>query len=160
VIQETYLMAARKVEPYLRGEQRLPFSLWLRRVAADALHEVQRRHLDAQARDVRRELSPEDLAGAVSSESMAHVFVTDLTSPTQAAERSERKALVQRALDELEERDREIIALRFFERLTSHESARVLEISEVAARKRFTRAIARFRSLLGDLFAGEAPPRR
>lgn len=144
VLQDAYLRAERKLEPYL-ADTRLPFFLWLRRMAGDALHDLHRRHLDAEGRDARMEVSPKDVAVGVTSESLAHFYLADRTSPSQAAQRSERKALVEAAIARLDEKDREIIALRFFEQLSSRETAQILGIEEEAARKRFTRAISRFR---------------
>ncbi len=65
-----------------------------------------------------------------------------------AAERQERKAKLEIALDEIEEIDREVLALRHFEQLSNAETASLLELSETAASNRYIRALKRLKSVL------------
>ena len=46
--------------------------------------------------------------------------------------------------------DREVIALRHFEELTSGEAAQVLGIGEAAVSKRYLRALERLREMLSE----------
>jgi RNA polymerase sigma-70 factor (ECF subfamily) len=50
--------------------------------------------------------------------------------------------------------DREVLALRHFEQLTTAEAARVLGISDAAAGKRYVRALERLREMLLHEFGG------
>jgi len=45
--------------------------------------------------------------------------------------------------------DREVLALRHFERLSRAEIAQLLEVSEAAAGKRYIRALERLKKVLG-----------
>ena len=72
-------------------------------------------------------------------------------SRTQAAVRAERLLRLQEALNALEPLDREILSLRHFEELTHAEAARVLEIEEAAAAKRYIRALKRLKDVLTAL---------
>ena len=150
VMQEAFLDAAKRLNTYLK-EPRLPPFLWLRRIVAQKLHDLHRFHRGAKVRDARRE-SPLPLGGAgppASSAAMSAELIKEGTSPSDAAVRAERKLSVQSALEGLDAIDREILALRYYERLTSAEAAQVLGISTVAAGKRYERALGRLRKTIG-----------
>jgi RNA polymerase sigma-70 factor (ECF subfamily) len=89
-----------------------------------------------------------------SSAALAAQLLGKHTSPTQAAVRAERLLRLQEALNTLDPVDREILALRHFEELTSAEAARVLEVEEVAAAKRYVRALRRLKKILAALPGG------
>ena len=55
---------------------------------------------------------------------------------------------MRRVLDELSERDREVLVLRHFEELGNAEVAALLGIQPPAASKRYVRALARLREIL------------
>ena len=55
---------------------------------------------------------------------------------------------IQEALNTLDPLDREILSLRHFEELTHAEPARVLDIQEAAAAKRYIRALKRLKHVL------------
>ena len=50
--------------------------------------------------------------------------------------------------------DREVLALRHFEHLTNSETARVLDIQEAAASKRYIRALKRLKEILASMPGG------
>ena len=52
------------------------------------------------------------------------------------------------ALDDMDEIDREVLALRHFEELTNNEVAQVLGIQKSAASNRYIRALKRLREVL------------
>jgi RNA polymerase sigma factor (sigma-70 family) len=60
---------------------------------------------------------------------------------------------MRQALGLLKPEDREILCLRFFDQLTTVEMAHVLDLSEVAVRQRYARALRRLRDLWQKLFA-------
>ena len=64
--------------------------------------------------------------------------------------RKERRQRVRAALDELADGDREVLVLRFLERLTTSETAAILGVSENAVRLRHMRALTRLRDRLGE----------
>ena len=65
--------------------------------------------------------------------------------------RAERKIRLQEALNTLEPMDREVLALRHFEQLTTPEVAQVLGIKEAAASKRYIRAWKKLQEFLTSL---------
>jgi RNA polymerase sigma-70 factor (ECF subfamily) len=73
------------------------------------------------------------------------------TSPTQPAQRAERTLRVQEALNNLDAIDREVLALRQFEKLGRAEAAPVLGISEEAGAKWYPRALTRLKDLLATM---------
>jgi RNA polymerase sigma-70 factor (ECF subfamily) len=91
---------------------------------------------------------------AASSAALASMLLGRLTSPTQAAVRAERLSRVQKALNALDEGDREILALRHFELLSRNEAAEVLGISEEAGAKRYLRALKRIKEILAGMPGG------
>ena len=148
IVQDAFFEAAKRLEDYL--EQRpMPFRIWLRRIAAQKLVDVHRRHLGAEARDARREISYyPHRALAVDSEALSEHLIASVSSPSEMAQRAERKAKLAQVLDGLEPIDREIIAMRHFEQLTNAETACELGIQESAASKRYVRALHRLAELL------------
>jgi RNA polymerase sigma-70 factor, ECF subfamily len=151
VLQEGFVDAVARFPGYL-ADPKLPLFLWLRLVMGERLAKVHRDHLGAQIRDANREVSlyrgPMPMA---SSAALAAHLLGKETTPTQAAVRAERLVRLQEALNSLEPLDREILSLRHFEELTHAEAARVLEIGEAAAAKRYIRALKRLKDLLAAL---------
>jgi RNA polymerase sigma-70 factor (ECF subfamily) len=155
IVQEGFVAAtARRAEFFAQSSQSL--FLWLRWMMGNKLMEVHRHHLDAQMRDVRREVS----YGRCSNLNECHdatrtALVAQLTGgatgPATAAERAELHARLNEALESMDATDREVLALRHYEQLTSAEAAQVLGIQERAAAKRYTRALERLRELLVDM---------
>jgi RNA polymerase sigma-70 factor (ECF subfamily) len=156
VLQEAYLEVHRKLPEYA-ADPRLPPFLWVRHIAGLKLVEVHRRHLGTQARDAGREITlhrgglPE-----ADSASLAAQLMGALTSPSQAVQRAELRLAVQAALAELDPDDREVLALKHFEQLSTAEAAEVLGLSKAGAGHRYVKAVKRLREALERLpgFAG------
>lgn len=143
VVQEVYLEAADRLA---ERDRTLSFLLWLRLLCAQRLAELQRRHLGAARRDVRRE-RPAAGVPVVASNFLERL--TDrLTSPSEAAARDEARSALREALALLSAQDQEILALRHFEQLNGVEAAAELGIDRSAAAKRYTRALRRLQELL------------
>jgi RNA polymerase sigma-70 factor (ECF subfamily) len=151
VVQETWLEVVRRFDEW--RPQPMPLLAWLRFLTSQSLAQAQRRHLGTTMRDAQRDRALGDERPSVSSARAAEEFLASATSPTQAAARSELRARVLTALEELEPIDREIVALRHFEGLSNDEAAVELGIESSAASKRFLRALARLRPLLESLAA-------
>lgn len=154
VIQEVCLAAAQHLHDYI-GRPTTPFFFWLRGIAAHKLQELHRRHLGTPMRDARREVSLHmgGLPGATSA-ALAAQLLGHATRPSEAAVRAEAKVQLQEALNGMDPLDREVLALRHFEQLTNAEAARVLQIKEAAAGKRYLRALERLREILSQLPGG------
>ena len=150
VIQEACLHASRLLPDYLK-DPGLPFYPWLRHLTMLKLSELHRHHLRVQKRDADRELSifHVGVPGA-STALLAAQLLGKLTSPSEAAMREERRARIERVLNAMDARDREILALRHFEQLSTREAALVLGLSKAGAGSRYLRAIGRFRRMLDE----------
>jgi RNA polymerase sigma-70 factor (ECF subfamily) len=148
VIQEASLEAAARLPEYVRNPA-MPFFLWLRLLTGQRLQILHRRHLGARMRDAGREvaLCRGGLPEATSVALAAHLLGRD-TQPSEAAMRAERKIRLEEALNCMDPLDREALALRHFEQLTTAEAAAVLGITPAAAGKRYLRALERLRDIL------------
>jgi RNA polymerase sigma-70 factor (ECF subfamily) len=154
VLQDTYLEASRQLSDYLHNPV-LPFFLWLRQLAGNRLFKLHRRHLTAQARNAGREVSLQKGGFPVaSSAALAAQLLGRECRPSEAAVRAELKLRLQEALNVMDPLDREALVLRHFEQLTTTEAARVLEISEAAAGKRYLRAVVRLKDILAQMPGG------
>jgi RNA polymerase sigma-70 factor (ECF subfamily) len=153
VVQEAWLEVARRFARWSATESP-PFRVWLRLTTSQALAQAQRRHFEAGARDVRLEVGDAASRPSVSAANAADAFVATATSPSQAAGRAELRARVLEALEQLDDVDREIVALRQFEGLTNEEAAAELAIEPAAASKRFARALVRLQPALKALDPG------
>lgn len=149
VIQEAFVEVARRMEEY-RAKRPLPFFLWVRLITGQKLLEFHRRHLAAGVRDVGREVTPGSIPSA-SSASLAERFVDPTPSPANKVARNETLARVRKAIEGLEELDREILALRYFEGLSIEEAATVLELSPSSAKRRHLHALHALRALRAEL---------
>ncbi len=151
VLQESFLEISRKLPDYVR-EPQLPFFLWLRHLTGLKLAEVHRRHLGTQMRNADREVSlhrgglPE-----ADSASLAAQLLGKLTTPSQAAVKAEQRIYVQEALNSMDPVDREVLALKHFEQLSTAEIAEVLGLSKAGAGSRYLRAIKRLREILSRI---------
>jgi len=151
VLQESYLEISKHLDEYLK-EPSTPFFLWLRNMTALKLAEVHRRHLGTQLRDADREVTLHrgglPMADSVS---LAAQLLGKLTAPSQAAIKAETRILVQEALNSMDAVDREVLALKHFEQLSTTEIAEVLGLSKAGAGSRYLRAIKRLREILERL---------
>lgn len=150
VLQETYIDVAGRIADYLK-DPRMPFFLWVRFLTAQKLMALHRRHLGAQKRDVRRQVSrgrPE--FPSASSVTLAKYLLAQGTTPTQAIAQGEMRLQLEEALDDMGPADREVLVLRHFEELTNVEAARELGIEPAAASKRYMRALKRLRAVLEE----------
>src|SRR6516162_6697566 len=156
VLQEAYLEAARKLPQYA-ADPHLPVFLWLRHLTGLKLAEVHRRHLGTQLRDADREVTlHRGGLPAVNSVSLAAQLLGKLTTPSQAVIKAETRLLVQEALNSMDPIDREVLALKHFEQLSTSEIAEVLGLSKAGAGSRYLRAIKRLREILSQIPGFEA----
>lgn len=147
VIQEVFTEASRKLAEYARSRP-LPFYPWLRRIAWERLVKLHQRHLYAEKRTAARDAALP--IGDQSSMLLAERLVDTGTSPSRQVLRAELRIRVQEALDQMPERDRELLVLRYLEQLSMAEIAAIMESTEGAVKVRHLRALERFRKVLGD----------
>lgn len=148
VIQETFVRAANRIDSFLEKDD-MPFFVWLRLEVNQKLHEIHRHHFGAGKRDIRKEMNiGSNRDSAKTSMALAAHIVAQLTSPSRLIERAEQIAMLEKTLNEMNELDREVIALRHFEELSNIETAKTLDIEPAAASKRYLRALKRLKEIM------------
>ena len=157
IVQSVLFEAAQKMVVACKNQPER-FYPWLRQLAWDQLARLQRDHVHTQKRSVNREDLP--WRASVADESMmqlAEQLAAKQLGPHSRAVREELRSRVREALEQLPVKDREVLVLRFLERLNIADAAAALEISESAVKSRQFRAIERLSQLLGGLDGGGAP---
>jgi RNA polymerase sigma-70 factor (ECF subfamily) len=151
VLQEAFLDVSNHLGEYA-ADPKLPLYLWLRHITGLKLAEIHRRHLGTQLRDADREVTlhrgglPE-----ADSVSLAAHLLGQFTTPSQAAIKAETRLIVQDALNNMDPTDREVLALKHFEQLSTSEIADVLGMSKAGAGSRYLRAIKRLKEILSQI---------
>lgn len=151
VLQEIFLDASDRIEHFIQTHSGSLF-VWLRMITMQTMANIHRRHIDAQARDARKEQSI--FTGRHYGSGSAGMILQLLghqTSPSRAAMRSERANQLEEAVRSLSSNDSEILTLRHFEQLANHEIAEVLGISPKAASIRYVRALARLKAAIAEV---------
>jgi RNA polymerase sigma-70 factor, ECF subfamily len=134
------------------AERARPLSLWVRELGCRKLAELQS-YGQARGAPEGGGASIGDLtlhAGGLpvaDAESLAARFLGGAVE-SRARERAERRIHLQNALNTLEPLDREVIALKHFERLGFREIAQVLGLTEADAGRRYLDAFRRLREIL------------
>lgn len=151
VLQEAFLAASQRLKHYADSPASSPF-IWLRMIVNQTLVDIHRQHLGAQRRDACRELSIDGAFSAqATSASVAFQLVGVFTSPSGAAARADALGLVQKAIEQMDSIDREVLALRHFEELSNSEVAEALGIEQKAASIRYIRALRRLKEILAQV---------
>jgi len=149
VLQETYVRASQRIESYLKKPD-MPFFVWLRLEANQRMLEIHRFHFGAEKRDIRREVKlqgKQDQGGNTSVQLAAHI-VAQMTSASGVFQKARQIEALEKTLSEMNDTDREVIALRHFEELSNIEAAKVLGIAPEAASKRYIRALKRLKEIM------------
>ena len=149
VLQEVYLDAADRIGHFI-NEHSGSFFVWLRLIATQTMANVRRRHVNAQMRDVRREISMYS-AQHPASTSLALQLLGRLTTPSRAAMREETARQLEQAIERMPAVDREVLTLRHLEELSNKEVAEVLGIQTKAASIRYVRALKRLKDIVADI---------
>lgn len=147
VIQDVYIDAHNRIRHFFRKEG-MSFYIWLRQLTEQRLIDVHRHHLLTEKRNVNLEISLNRRFLASNSTSMAYELAAKMASPSQATLQAELIAQIEKALESMEDLDREVLALRHFEELRNSEVAEVLGLKEAAASNRYVRALSRLRQTL------------
>ena len=157
VLQEGFLEATRRIGEFREPTCQLPFFLWLRFIVLQKLTQLHRHHLGVQARDAARDIPLYHSAGnQATSVVLAAQLLGRVTSPSGAAIREENRRQLEDALRQMEDIDREVLALRHFEQLSNSETANVLKLSQAAASNRYFRAVRRLKHIMEDF--GDCDP--
>lgn len=150
ILQESFLNSAQRIRHFPQDEEVSCF-LWFRLIVQQTLIDVHRRHISAQRRDASRERSIQAPAMAGTSVALAGHLLAGLTSPSGVAVKKENAYILERALESMNEIDREVLALRHFEELTNNEVAELLGITKKAASNRYARALVRLREIMEEI---------
>lgn len=148
ILQEAYLVASRRCDEYLASPT-VSFYVWLRQLTFQQVLAAHRWHF-RQKRDARQELRRRSSVGSTSL-AIAEALIADQTSPSQAMLQAEHLEQLEEAFENLDEIDREVLALRHFEQLGNDEAAEVLGLSKTAASNRYVRAVRRLGLLIRRL---------
>lgn len=150
ILQEAYIEIARRIDEYVEGVP-VSFFVWIRQRTIQTLIDIHRAHF----RDKRDAMRDVPLAvpnyGQTTSLSMARYLADNMTSPSQAAVKSEQSNQLHQALEAMNETDREILAMRHFEHLSNLQVAEVLGITPTAASNRYVRAAAKLSEILKSI---------
>jgi RNA polymerase sigma-70 factor (ECF subfamily) len=135
--------------PEYAVDRKIPFFLWLRMLTSGRLQQLQRTHLGAEMRTAFREAGPSYPALADGSIfNIASHLAGDFTSVDRNLLKAEVQNKLTKALETMEEKDREIVGMRHFEELSTQEIAEVLGLTRSGVLKRYTRAIRRLREVV------------
>lgn len=148
VVQEAFIEVARRAEDFLERPD-VSFYVWVRKLTYQALINLHRRHF-REKRGVAQEVHRRRSTNATTC-SIAAMLIAQQTTPGRAAIREEERLQLHDALDEMEEIDREVVALRHFENMGNNEVAEILEISVTAASNRYVRAMTRLGKIMERL---------
>lgn len=156
VVQEACIEAVKRYSEF-QQQTKMPFYLWLRFLTLQQLMIVHRKHLNVKMRSITNEdRIVGDLITAPNVAALAEMLSGTITSPSSAFQKKELQVRLHAALDALDPKDREILALRHFEQLNTVESAQVLDISEGLASTRYGRALRKLLAVLKELFGSES----
>ena len=147
VLQDTYVRAAQRIDSFLEKPD-MPFIVWLRMEINQRLLEIHRFHFGAEKRDIRREVKITKPDNGATSMALAAHIVAQMTSASGLFEKANQIQALEQTLSEMNELDREVIALRHFEELSNIEAAEVLNIEPSAASKRYLRALKRLKEIM------------
>jgi RNA polymerase sigma-70 factor (ECF subfamily) len=151
ILQEANLVALRRFADFEdRGEG--SFGAWFGKIVDLKIREAIQRHVAADKRCVRREVSRADRCSTANFAGRGH-------TPSQVLIGRETEQAAMDAMARLPERDREVLQLLQVRKLTTTEAATRLGITRDALRQRYARALARFEEMLG-LSSGDDDGRR
>ena len=147
VMQQVYLDALGNIDQFVdRGHD--SFFRWLRRIAVNRICDTDRRAFQTVKRGA--EIRAADLGRDASMINLLDELAGSVTSPSGAANRSDRIRLLRQALDQLTDDQGEVIRLRYLNQLDVAETAAKMDRTERAVRSLCVRALIRLRELLGD----------
>jgi RNA polymerase sigma-70 factor, ECF subfamily len=148
VVQEAMLGAYRDFSKF-RGSSERELLAWLRQILINCLHHAYETHVQAGRRDVRREVSLDQMNRALdrSAVRLEHGLADRGPSPSAPVRERERAVAIADQLAKLKPDDREVIVLRNLQGLPFEEVAERMGRKPGAVRMLWLRAIERFRQV-------------
>ena len=149
VVQDTFFEAHRDFAQF-RGKSTGEFVAWLRRIVVNNILRVVEQHVLAEKRDVRREVSLEEIGRRLeqSTVRLETLLAEEADSPSRCATRHENEIILADALTELPADYREVIVLRHIEGLPFEEVARRMDRTAGAVRMLWLRALKKLRETM------------
>ncbi len=148
VLQDSYIEIAKRVEEF-KAQSDVNFFVWSRQLTWQTVLKANRHHLEVQKRDARREIKLDRASDSGSTAAaMTAVLAMSITSPSSKFAKEEMTRQLHSALEELDETDREVLALRHFEQLSNNEVAEILGLQKTAASNRYIRALGRLKQIM------------
>lgn len=141
IVQEAQLVIANRIVKFAK-QRPTTFRIWIRQEAIEQVIDHQRRHIGAKKRSVKRERSLSDISGLAIARSLVS------NSPSKLARKEETRQQVFELIEQLKERDREVLSMRHAEGLSNKEVADVLQLDVNTCRQRYGRALRRLHVLL------------
>jgi RNA polymerase sigma-70 factor, ECF subfamily len=150
IVQDTFFEAHRDFEQF-RGQSTGEFVAWLRKIVVNNILRVVEQHVLAEKRDVRREVSLEEIGRRLeqSTVRLESLLAVEGDSPSGCAVRNEHEILLADALAALPTDYREVIVMRHIEGLPFEEVARRMERTSGAVRMLWLRALKTLREKIG-----------
>lgn len=148
LVQEAMLAAHRDFASF-RGETEREFLAWLRQVLINCLHHAVETHVGAKMRDVRCEISIEQVSLALdrSSVGFADALADPGPSPSFPLRQRERAVALANQLAKLSPQYREVIVLRNLQGLSFDEIAARMERKPGSVRMLWLRAIDKLKKV-------------
>ena len=149
IVQETFLNAHRGFAEF-RGTTSAEFLQWLRRILKRRIQHAYQRHLAAQRRDIRREISIDAIGNwlDLSAARLESVLVDDGPTPATRVQNKEQSIQVADALAGLADDYRDVVMLRSIEGLEFAEVASRMGRSDGAVRMLWLRGIQKLKESL------------
>lgn len=146
LVQETMLAAHRDFKQF-RGQSEREFLKWLRQILINSLHHAVATHVTAKKRDLRREVSLDQMTAAIegSAERMAQYLADHQPSPSTAMRERERSVALADQLSRLKPEYREVIVLRNLQAMPFDEVAQRMNRKPGTVRMLWLRAIEKFK---------------
>ncbi len=146
LVQDAMLAAHRDFKQF-NGQGERQFLAWLRQILINCLHRAVETHLKTKMRDMRCEISLDQVNAALdrSAVNLADILADDAPSPSAPLHAKERAVDVANQLAQLRPRYREVIIMRNLQGLSFDEIAERLDRNPGAVRMLWLRAIGRLK---------------
>lgn len=150
VVQDT-LLAAHRDFPGFRGQSQGELLAWLRQILIHSLHRAISRHIKAEKRDVRRDVSIDHASERFEKSAcrLANRLAAEIESPSAAMQRREGVIEFANRLSDLSEAYREVIVLRILHGLSFEEIAQRMDRTSGAVRMLWLRALGSLKTQQG-----------
>ncbi len=151
IVQESFLEAHRDFNQF-RGHTPGEFVVWLRRIVVNNILRMVEQHVLAEKRDVRREISLEEIRRRLeqSTVRLETLLALEDDSPSEFAAQREDEIRLADTLTQLPADYREVIILRHIEGLPFDDVGRRMGRSAGAVRMLWLRALKQLRDQLGN----------